>query len=72
MKRSFKKKLTWSELISKKKSDTKKYSTSESFYVGDFINHNNFGVGYIQSSFGNKIEVLFEDKIRTLIHMVMF
>ena len=66
-----KKKLSWAERTKTAK-DTKSYGTSESFYIGDFIEHKKFGLGYIQNSFGNKIEVLFEDKVRTLIHMVIF
>lgn len=66
------KKLSWSDCMKGQGKDTKSYSTNQSFYVGDIIQHNSFGLGYIQDSFGNKIEVLFEDKIRVLIHMVMF
>lgn len=67
-----KQKVNWTNLIAKQKGTTKNYKTTDSFYVGEYIDHNSFGVGYIQSSFGNKIEVLFEDKMRVLIHMVMF
>lgn len=64
--------MQWPDLIKKQKVDSKDYRTSGCFYVGDYIQHNHFGVGYIQNSFANKIEVLFEDKVRTLIHMVIF
>jgi hypothetical protein len=66
-----KKKLSWSDRVKTKK-QSKSYGVNDSFYIGDFIDHKKFGLGYIQDSFGNKIEVLFEDKVRTLIHMVVF
>lgn len=66
-----KKKLSWQQTIENKK-DVKCYLMSDSYYVGDFIVHNSFGLGYIQNSFADKIEVLFEDKVRLLKHMVMF
>lgn len=66
------KKLSWTDITDKQKNNLKSYSTLSSYYVGDCIEHKSFGLGYIQDSFGNKIEVLFEDKVRTLIHMVMF
>ncbi|MCO4753958.1 MAG: hypothetical protein KC478_05725 [Bacteriovoracaceae bacterium] len=66
------KNVSWSELMTSKKTDSKSYKTSNSYYVGDFISHTTFGEGYIQGSFGNKVEVLFEDEVRTLTHMVMF
>ncbi len=72
MRKKKKLKLTWPQLVKKTKSDAKTYEKSESFYVGDCISHKYFGVGFVQLSFGNKIEVLFEDRIRTLIHMVVF
>ena len=72
MKKKRKLKLTWRQLMKKSKTDAKAYEKSESFYVGDCISHKYFGVGFVQLSFGNKIEVLFEDRIRTLIHMVVF
>ncbi|MBC76032.1 MAG: hypothetical protein CME64_08440 [Halobacteriovoraceae bacterium] len=66
------KKKSWTEIVAAQKDEAKTYKTSNSFYVGEYIDHKKFGVGYIQDSFGNKVEVLFEDKVRTLIHMVMF
>lgn len=65
-------KLTWPELMTKKEQEAKIYTTSSSYYVGDYIKHQSFGVGYVQDSFSNKLDVLFEDKARTLVHMVMF
>lgn len=66
-----KKKPTWETLVAKKK-DVKNYALSESFTVGEYIDHKTFGLGYVQDSFGDKIDVLFEDKARLLKHMVMF
>lgn len=67
-----KKKMTWRERMKVKKEMTKTYNSNQSFYTGDIISHKNFGLGYVESSFGNKIDVLFEDRARTLVHMVMF
>ncbi len=71
MSRKFTKKLKWSDLMNIRKGETKPYQSASSFYVGDYITHKSFGMGYIQSSFGNKIEVLFEDKIRLLVHRIL-
>lgn len=66
-------KVKWEEAVIKKTAEEfKKYSSSASFYTGDMINHTKFGKGYVESSFGNKIEVRFEDKMRLLIHKVVF
>lgn len=66
-------KVKWADMVpDKKENDFKDYSSSSSFYQGDLIHHFKFGRGFVQSSFGNKIEVLFEDKMRLLVHKVMF
>lgn len=52
--------------------ELKKYSSWESYYQGDFIDHDRFGQGRVQSCFGNKIEVIFEDKMRILVHRLVF
>lgn len=66
------KKTSWKERMKVRKNLTKNYNSNESFYTGDIICHENFGLGYVESSFGNKIDVLFEDGAKTLVHMVMF
>jgi hypothetical protein len=72
MARRMTKKLTWTDLTKKMKGEARDYDMSQSFYEGDYIAHGSFGLGYIQSTFGNKIEVLFEDKVRLLVQRVVF
>ncbi len=72
MARRMTKKVTWSDLIKKMKGEAAQYNIAESFYEGDYISHSKFGLGYIQTTFGNKIEVLFEDKVRLLVQRVVF
>lgn len=43
------------------------YFQTGSYVQGDIIDHPNFGKGSVEQSLGNKIEVRFEDKMRTLI-----
>lgn len=72
MTRRLTKKVTWNDLIGKMKGEASEYNKSASFYQGDYISHAKFGIGYIQTTFGNKIEVLFEDKVRLLVQRVVF
>jgi len=45
------------------------YSLKTQFYKGDLIQHPKFGKGVIEKTLDtNKIMVIFEDQIRTLIH----
>ena len=46
----------------------KEYFQTETYLQGDLINHPNFGKGSVELSQGNKIDVRFEDKVRTLIN----
>lgn len=63
----------WVDMVPEKSSeDFKDYTATSSFYTGDLIHHFKFGKGFVESSFGNKIEVLFEDKMRLLVHKVVF
>ena len=64
------KKITWTDILKKKEENFKEYLTSASYNMGDFITHQSFGHGYIQLTLGNKIEVLFEDKVRLLVHNI--
>lgn len=72
MARRLAKKITWTDLMNKMKGEASEYNKSASFYQGDYISHSKFGIGYIQTTFGNKIEVLFEDKVRLLVQRVVF
>jgi hypothetical protein len=54
MARRMTKKPSWSDLIKKMKGDAANYDKADSFYEGDYISHNQFGIGYIQTTFGNK------------------
>ncbi len=62
---------TWQELVNIPTEGIKSYHDFHAFDVGDIINHNDYGLGHIQASFGNQIEVLFEDKMRTLTHLLL-
>ena len=44
------------------------YKMSSKFEIQTAIDHVKFGVGYIKSSNDKKIEVVFEDAIRLLVH----
>ena len=44
------------------------YKMSNTFEIQTAIDHVKFGVGYIKSSNNKKIEVVFEDAIRLLVH----
>jgi hypothetical protein len=47
----------------------KKYAISDRFQLADLIKHTNFGLGLvIQCKESNKIDVLFEDGAKTLVH----
>jgi hypothetical protein len=47
----------------------KVYSTSDSYVEGDVLNHKNFGVGFTTTvKAGSKIEVIFQDGMKTLVH----
>ena len=63
--------IDWHELTDTKKEDVKTYKDYQSFQVGDVINHDHFGLGHVQESYGNKIEVLFEDQMRVLTHLLL-
>jgi hypothetical protein len=59
----------WTKAISKGTADTKSYSIKGSFIMGDIIDHPTFGQGVVEKLIDdNKIEVLFQDDYRTLMH----
>lgn len=62
----------WTSALSdakNKQQSQKSYSISENFAVGDVIDHASFGKGVVQSLMsGDKIEVIFQEQIKTLVH----
>ena len=47
----------------------KGYSPTDSYVLGDVVRHARFGVGVTTTiKAGNKIEVVFEDGVKTLVH----
>ncbi len=43
------------------------YRMSQSFRIDDLIDHDTFGKGIVIDKYNKKIEVLFPDKLRTLV-----
>ncbi|MCB9092801.1 MAG: hypothetical protein H6621_04070 [Halobacteriovoraceae bacterium] len=59
----------WIEGIATATAETRPYSMKTKFEVGDVIDHKVFGRGVVKSFLSNeKIEVVFEETIKTLIH----
>lgn len=59
----------WTKAISKSTMETKSYTIRGSFITGDIIDHPTFGQGVVEKLIDdNKIEVLFQDDYRTLMH----
>jgi hypothetical protein len=59
----------WSETMNKINKPTKEYSIKGIFEVGDIVAHPNFGPGVVEKVIdSSKIEVLFRDDYRILIH----
>lgn len=59
----------WTKAIGKSTAVNKDYSIKGSFQTGDVINHPSFGQGVVEKLIDdNKIEVLFQDDYRTLMH----
>lgn len=59
----------WTKAMNKSTVSSKEYSTKDSFQTGDVINHPTFGQGIVEKLIdNNKIEVLFKDDYRTLMH----
>ncbi len=47
----------------------KRYSSQDSYELGDVLEHPSFGIGVtITVKGGNKIEVVFQDGVKTLVH----
>ena len=62
---------TWIKHTTKKNSNQKDYHSSDNYLIGDILSHKSFGLGYVQLTFGNKMEVIFEDKVRVLVHKIL-
>ncbi len=61
--------LSWSEVMAKAKGPAKQYSPKGKFTEGDMIDHPSFGKGVVEKNLdGNKIIVLFESDLKTLVH----
>ncbi len=59
----------WAEAMNKTHRQSKEYSIKGIFEMGDIISHPSFGLGVVDKVVdGNKIEVIFRDDYRTLIH----
>jgi len=59
----------WAEAMNKTHRQSKEYSIKGVFEMGDIISHPSFGLGVVDKVVdGNKIEVIFRDDYRTLIH----
>lgn len=59
----------WTKAINKNTTGTKSYTIKGSFITGDIIDHPTFGQGVVEKLIDdNKIEVLFQDDYRTLMH----
>ena len=59
----------WTKAINKNTTGTKSYTIKGSFITGDIIDHPTFGQGVVEKLIdNNKIEVLFQDDYRTLMH----
>lgn len=59
----------WTKAINKNTTGPKSYTIKGSFITGDIIDHPTFGQGVVEKLIDdNKIEVLFQDDYRTLMH----
>ena len=59
----------WTKAIGRNTTGTKSYTIKGSFITGDIIDHPTFGQGVVEKLIdNNKIEVLFQDDYRTLMH----
>ena len=61
---------SWQEAVDgTKDQDTFDYSPKKEYQLGDVINHPTFGQGLIDKLIdGNKIEVIFQADVKTLMH----
>ncbi len=58
----------WIKGIANSDTDSKTYSIKNNYVVGEIIDHKVFGRGVVKCLIGNeKIEVVFEDQVKTLV-----
>ncbi len=55
-------------LMSNEKAETASYNMKVKFEKNTKLQHPKFGMGFIKEALNDKIEVVFEDEVRTLIH----
>ncbi len=59
----------WEKTIGASKASAQDYSIKAQFKIGDVINHPTFGQGVVEKSIdGNKIQVMFRDDSKVLLH----
>jgi hypothetical protein len=59
----------WTKALNRTTAKSRSYSMKDSFAQGDIIDHPTFGQGVVERLIdNNKIEVLFQDDYRTLLH----
>lgn len=59
----------WTKALNKTTAKARAYNMKESFATGDVIDHPTFGQGVVEKCIdNNKIEVIFQDDYRTLLH----
>ncbi len=56
------------DLVASAQGGEQSYNMKAKFAMNDKIKHHKFGVGVIRMSLQDKIEVVFEDEIRVLVH----
>jgi hypothetical protein len=56
------------EMLMANETSTNKYSMKGKFEKGSKLEHPKFGLGFVREAQPDKIEVVFQDEIRTLIH----
>jgi len=59
----------WAQQVNKAKGPSRNYNVKSLFVAGDLIEHPTFGTGIVDRVFDRtKMEVIFRDNIRTLVH----
>jgi hypothetical protein len=48
--------------------DAKKYTMAQKFIAKQKVEHPKFGIGVVKTALPGKIEVLFQDEVRMLVH----
>lgn len=61
-------KTEYDKLVADSDQTSKKYNMKAKFDLNDKVDHPKFGVGIIRLSLQDKIEVVFEDEVRSLVH----